>query len=104
MRVEYHRKAFRELESIARGDRVSAKAIADMIDKLADEPRPHGCETLDDTILRIRVRDYRVIYGLNEKEKLVAILKIVRRSETTYRGLEKLVRRFKRMGDSAGRF
>lgn len=73
MRVEYHRKAFRQLETIARGDRNSARAIADAIDKLEGEPRPHGCETLEDEILRIRVRDYRVIYGLDEKEKRVVI-------------------------------
>ena len=92
-RVEYHRKAFRQLETIARGDRISARAIADAIDKLEDEPRPHGCETLEDKILRIRMRDYRVIYGLDEKEKRIVILKIARHSEATYRGLEKLVKK-----------
>ena len=96
-RVEYHRMAYRQLETIARGDRISARAIADAIDKLEDEPRPHGCETLEDEILRIRVRDYRVIYGLDEKEERIVILKIERRSEATYRGLEKLVERFKQI-------
>ena len=98
MRVEYHRKAFRQLETIARGDRISARAIADAIDKLENEPHPHGCETLEEEILRIRVRDYRVIYGVDEKEERIVILKISRRSEATYRGLEKLVKRFKQMG------
>lgn len=102
IRIEYHRKAYRQLKAIARGDRISAKAIADTIDKLEEDPRPHGCETLDEAIFRIRVRDYRVIYGLDDKEKLVGILKIERCSEATYRGLEKLVERFKRMRDTAG--
>ena len=102
MRVEYHRKAFRQLEDIARGDRISDRAIADAIDKLEDEPRPHDSETLEDEILRIRVRDYRVIYGLDEKEKRVVILKIERRSEATYRGLEKRVKRYKQMGRKQG--
>ena len=90
------------MESIARGDRISARAIADAIDKLEEEPRPHGCETLEDEILRLRVRDYRVIYGLDEKEERIVILKMARRSEATYQGLEKLVKSFKQMGRKPG--
>ena len=95
MQVEYHHKAYKQLETIARGDRISAKAIADAIDNLGDESRPHGCETLEEEILRIRVRDYRVIFRLDEKEKRIVILKIERRSEATYREMKKLVERFK---------
>ena len=97
VRVEYHQQAVRQLGSIARGDKASARAIADAIDNLANEPQPHGCETLDESLYRIRVRDYRVIYGLNKREKRVVVLKIARRSEATYQGMKKLAGRFKRM-------
>ena len=62
---------------------------------LGTNPARTDARRLEDEILRIRVRDYRVIYGLDEKEKRIVILKIERRSEATYREMKKLVERFK---------
>ena len=54
---------------------------------LADEPRPRGGRKVvgtEDTH-RIRVGPYRVVYDIYDNERLVVILLVDRRSETTYR-------------------
>ncbi len=49
---------------------------------LADEPRPHGSQKLRHTDrYRIRIGDYRVIYAINDAERLVVILSIGHRKE-----------------------
>ena len=59
------------------------KAISD----LALNPRPHGVVKLFDKIHRIRVGDYRIIYSINDKDRVVLIAEIRHRDERTYRGL-----------------
>lgn len=45
-------------------ERLEKKILA-----LADQPRPHGSEKLQGTdYYRIRIGDYRLIYGLNDRE------------------------------------
>ena len=96
-RVEYHQKAVDQLEEIKRGDNISASAIADAIDELAKNPRPKGVENISHVLFRIRTRDFRVIYGIEDREHLVGVLKIERRNENTYKNLGNLSERFKRM-------
>jgi mRNA interferase RelE/StbE len=54
---------------------------------LAKEPRPQGVRKIKgaDKAYRIRVGSYRVVYDVFDSDKLVLILQVVRRSETTYR-------------------
>jgi mRNA interferase RelE/StbE len=69
-------------------DRIPARDFArirDAIKALGAEPRPDGCVKLEDTIFRIRVGAYRVIYSVLDEDKTVLVLKAVRRSEATYR-------------------
>ena len=54
---------------------------------LAENPYPDGAVQLPKSIYRIRVGDYRVIYKVFEEEKLILIGRVVRRSESTYRGI-----------------
>ena len=57
------------------------------VDKLAEEPRPHGVRKIKEavTAYRIRVGNYRIVYDVYDDKKLVVILQVVRRSETTYK-------------------
>jgi mRNA interferase RelE/StbE len=57
------------------------------IDKLSEDPRPHGVRKIQVpvTAYRIRVGNYRVVYDVDDVKKLVVILQVVRRSETTYK-------------------
>ena len=53
---------------------------------LALEPRPHGAAKLTGTeFLRIRVGALRVIYLVDDAARLVVVLRVARRSESTYR-------------------
>jgi mRNA interferase RelE/StbE len=58
------------------------------IDSLASTQRPLGCKKLKGTELwRFRTGRYRVIYQINDKAKLITIVKAAKRKEDTYRGL-----------------
>lgn len=59
--------------------------IEDKINRLKDNPRPPGCEKLtDEEGYRVRVRDYRILYRINDKSKIVFIHR-VRHREEVYR-------------------
>jgi mRNA interferase RelE/StbE len=58
--------------------------IAEAIDGLVNEPRPHGCRKLHGTELwRLRLGRYRVIYVIDEKAGLITIIKVAARREDT---------------------
>lgn len=83
-RVELAPAAQRELQRLPREvqDR-----LATPIHALAEEPRPVGVRKLrgEERTWRIRVGPYRVVYDVHDDRALVVILKVARRSETTYR-------------------
>jgi len=61
--------------------------MLEVIAALANNPRPFGVHKLEDDLYRIRIGKYRVIYWLNDRERLVVITKVAKRSERTYRRL-----------------
>ena len=69
-------------------DKVPAEIFA-KIDKailaLSKNPRPFGVKKLDETLHRIRIRDWRVIYTIMDKEMRIVILRVARRNEKTYK-------------------
>jgi len=64
--------------------------IGRRIDKLADNPRPHGVEKItgEDELYCVRSGDYRILYEINDQELLVLVVKIGDRKEV-YRRLPK---------------
>jgi mRNA interferase RelE/StbE len=55
---------------------------------LGIDPRPPGSTKLVGTdFWRLRVADLRVIYLIEDLDRLVVVLRVARRSESTYRGL-----------------
>jgi len=48
---------------------------------------------LDDLLYRVRVGQYRIIYAIFEDELIVFVCKAARRTEATYRDLQKLLDR-----------
>jgi mRNA interferase RelE/StbE len=77
------RKARRELDRIHEPD---FSRIAEAILKLEDDPRPRGCRKLRGLEgWRIRVGDWRVIYHIDDEERVVTVVAIRRRREDTYR-------------------
>jgi len=65
--------------------RIPKKDLARIVERiraLEQNPRPPGCEKLS-ALERYRVRqgDYRVVYAVDDKEKIVDVVKIGHRSE-----------------------
>jgi len=79
--------AAREFEGLYRRDRRAAVRIERTIGYLSKEPRLRGVEKLRSNIYRIRVGEFRIVYTIEEKDKVLIISRIRRRTETTYRGI-----------------
>lgn len=80
--------AARALRDLARLDKPIRRRIRDAIDKLGADPRPPGAKALQGQpgLLRIRVGDYRVVYEVRDRVRVVLVIRIGHRSEV-YRGL-----------------
>lgn len=78
------RKVEKELDDLPQKAyaRIRAKIKA-----LADNPRPQGVIKLSEKVYRIRVGDYRIIYSIFDKEKILLIDKVAIRSESTYKNI-----------------
>lgn len=72
--VEYTPTAKRNLKQLKKRNREMLKRIDEIILSLEDNPRPHGAEKLSgDTKLRIRERDYRILYTVDDGAQRVLI-------------------------------
>jgi len=83
------RRVQRELDALRQ---VDYERVLVKLRELANVPRPQGCEKLLDAIYRLRVGAFRIIYLVDEKNKRIEVGAIQRRTETTYRGIERLFR------------
>lgn len=82
--VEVRPTALKRLGSLRKGPRAS---IAQAIDVLATVPRPPGAVPLKGTAyLRVRVRDYRIIYEVHDAVLLVLVVRVAHRRDV-YRGI-----------------
>jgi mRNA interferase RelE/StbE len=78
--ITFARSARRELEQLPQ--RVAARVLTS-IEALTDNPRPCGCIKLQGVsqLWRIRVGEYRVIYTIDDEERIVDITVIRHRNE-----------------------
>ena len=75
--------AQKELDEVRQRDYDS---IAKVITSLEKNPRPSRVKKLAQSGLwRLRVRDYRVVYAIDDANKSVIIVRVARRREDTYR-------------------
>jgi mRNA interferase RelE/StbE len=85
-RVELAPAAQRHLRRLPPGD---AARLRSPILALAIEPRPPGALKLSGSAFwRLRVGDLRIIYLVDDAARLVIVLKVARRSESTYRRVD----------------
>lgn len=83
-RVEVRPRAAKQLRDLPKNVRVT---IARVIDALAENPRPAGAVQLKGTdFMRVRVRDYRVVYEIVDDRLLVLAVRLAHRRDI-YRGL-----------------
>lgn len=78
-RIRIEQKAVREIESL---QREMLSRIMRSISLLKDNPRPIGIKKLVvKDGWRIRVGDYRILYTIDDRQKLVTIYRIKHRRE-----------------------
>jgi len=68
---------------LAKLDPPIRKRIAAAIDGLAADPRPPGAKKLQgsESLWRIRVGDYRILYEIHDRQALVLVIEIGHRRE-----------------------
>jgi mRNA interferase RelE/StbE len=82
--IELRRRAQRALDRLPKSD---FQAVVEAIKELTRAPRPKGVEKVKSTGLwRIRQGDYRIIYGIDDSQQLVTVVRIGHRREI-YRSL-----------------
>jgi len=70
--VGFRPRAAKQLAALPKGVRTT---IAQVIDALAENPRPPGAVQLKGTdFMRVWVRDYRIVYDIQDNELLVLVL------------------------------
>ena len=86
-RVDLTPAAQRQLRRLPPGD---AARLRGPILSLAIEPRPPGLVKITRTkYWRLRVGDLRIVYLIDDAASLVVILRVARRSESTYRRVDR---------------
>ncbi len=85
-RVELAPAAQRDLRRLAPEIR---RRLQTAILSLALEPRPHGVRKIEgqEATFRLRVGAYRIIFDVYDRDQLVLVLRVSRRTEHTYRRL-----------------
>lgn len=86
-RLEVTKSTRRELDKLSDKE---LERIVPAIRSLGENPRPRGSKKLRRNIHRIRVGDWRIIYAAFDKDKLVIVGKVARRSERTYDKIDEL--------------
>ena len=83
--VRLRRAAQKELDSFSgSGYEMLARAIS----SLGQNPRPPRVKKLADIGLwRVRTGHYRVVYAIDDENKLVTIVRVATRKEDTYKNL-----------------
>ena len=77
--LKIKRDAEKELRAIPKGD---LRKVIKRVHGLAMDPRPSGHQKLSgQSQYRIRQGDYRIIYRVDDKERVVEIVKIGHRGE-----------------------
>ncbi|HXG36161.1 MAG TPA: type II toxin-antitoxin system RelE/ParE family toxin [Dehalococcoidia bacterium] len=83
--VRLSRPVLKALDRLPQHDYLRLKQA---IDSLTENPRPLGIEPVKSTpFQRIRVGAYRIVYQIDDHERIIIIVRIARRTERTYKGL-----------------
>lgn len=81
--VNASKRVEKQLDAVPDHDYIK---ISQKIQSLSENPRPFGSKKLSDKVYRIRIGNYRVVYSIFDKDKVVVIDKVDRRKERTYKG------------------
>ncbi|MCW5886851.1 MAG: type II toxin-antitoxin system RelE/ParE family toxin [Anaerolineales bacterium] len=84
-------------KTLAKFPKKDQARLAAAIRELGVDPRPAGCVHLRETLYRIRVGEYRVLYAVADQQLIVVVVKATRRSERTYAEIESLIARARKL-------
>ncbi len=79
--ISITQSALKELKQL---DKPDVRKIEKLIDGLAENPRPPGVKKLkglDEDVYRVRTGDYRVIYVIEDKVRIVEVRKVGHRKD-----------------------
>jgi len=83
-RVELRRNAQKSLDRLPAPER---HRVISALMNLEQKPRPKGVEKIRETELwRIREGDYRLVYHIDDEEKIITVVRIGHRRDV-YRGI-----------------
>ena len=83
--VRLRRAVQKQLDKLAEDD---YEIVAEAISALEQEPRPPRVKKLAESgSWRIRAGYYRVVYAVDDEERLVIVVRVARRKEDTYKRL-----------------
>ena len=84
--LQLERHARRSLDRLPARD---YERISAVIDSLTDDPRPRGALKLSGMggLMRLRAGNYRIIYSVFDRDSLVKVLDVERRTSQTYERL-----------------
>ncbi len=79
-RVEIVGAAKRQLKRLSKENK---RRVLDAIEKLEENPRPHGYKQLqgEENLFRRRVGDYRIIYEIHDPVLLILVLTVAHRRQ-----------------------
>lgn len=83
-RIEFTRAAEKQLAKILKPlTPKERKNFGDTIHFLAEDPRPRGVESIENTaeLLRVRHRDWRIVYRVEDEVLVVLIVRVAHRRE-----------------------
>ena len=86
-RLELTPRAQRDLDKLSGYD---LERVVSDIRGLGENPRPRGARKIRGPHYRIRVGVWRVIYAVFDKDQLVIVGKVARRSKRTYKRVDEL--------------
>jgi mRNA interferase RelE/StbE len=86
-------------KQLSRIPRKFAERSAQAIRGLKDDPRPAQSKHLDQEMYRLREGDYRIVYAVFDREQILFVGKVERRSEKTYRDIARLLARARQVVD-----
>jgi len=83
--IRLRRAAQKELDaSFGRDYKMLARAISN----LEQNPRsPRVKKLADSSLWRVRIGHYRIVYAIDDENKLITVARVARRKEGTYKGL-----------------
>ncbi len=78
--VRIAKRAAKSLVSLERRDQQRVRAA---IELLAEDPRPPACVAMrgEDSVYRVRVGDYRIVYEVRDKVLLIHVVRVGHRRE-----------------------